>query len=318
MTAAAAISSKKWTPGDIRAYVMLMVEYLRISPSYALAADIRQAQVSRAKQQQLIADLYQSGSRKLLSKQAQVQLAQNFQSVLKTFDEFGDLINVSFDLWWNTRGIELFGLDQATPAVHAVAKLANGTGLDDSVVKDIRKHFSQTRQAESNPSALLVSIPLGITKRMQMRLVSKLLEKYPEEMPIKSAKTSRPLAVQRLRRDPLEKGIQLLWLHARHPDLKLWRLGVAAKVSKTYSSRLDAIDSRALDMNADDRNSLTILTHRMITRAQLIAENAAHGIFPSHTKRPLPDFETESVCQRLIKYKPNLKRGQKSNTPQAA
>jgi len=307
-TDSAAKSSKKWTPGAIRAYVMLMVEYLRLSPSYALAGEIRIGKLTATKQQQLIADLYQGGTRKQLSKQAQVQLALDFQSVLKTFDEFGDLINVSFDRWWDTRGIELFGLDQSAPAVHAVAKLAKGAGLDESVIKDIRRYFSRTRTAESNPSALVVSIPLGITKRMQMRLVSKLLEKYPEEMPIKSAKTSRPLAVQRLRRDPLEKGLQLLWLHTRHPDLKLWRLGVAAKVSKTYSSRLDAIDSRALDMNADDRNSLTILTHRMITRAQLIAENAAHGIFPSHTKRPLPGFETESVYKRLIKYKPNLKR----------
>ena len=308
MTTAAAKSSKKWTPGDIRAYVMLMVEYLRISPSYALAAEIKNAKFSQVKQRQLIADLYDSGSRKPLSSDVKDKLSEDFQSVLKTYDEFGDLINVSFDDWWNTRGIELFGLDQSVPKAHPVAKLKRGQGLDDLAVKDIRKHFSRVRQAESNPSALLVSIPLGITKRMQMRLITKLLEKYPEEMPIKSANTSRPLAVQRLRRDPLEKGIHLLWLHARHSDLKLWRLGVAAKVSKTYSSKMDAIDSRALEMNADDRYSLTVLTHRMMTRAQLIAENAAHGVFPSHAKRPLPAFDVETVYKRVIKYKPSLAR----------
>jgi len=314
MANVASKSSKKWTPNDIRAYVMLMVEYLRISPSYALAAELNNSNYDQTKRQLSIAELYQGGSRKPLDSETKDKLAEDFKRVLKTFEEFGDLINVNFDDWWRNRGIELFGLDQTPPRVHPVSKLAKGTGLDESVVKDIRSHFSRVRQAESNPSALLVSIPLGITKRMQMRLVSKLLEKYPEEMPIKSAKTSRPLAVQRLRRDPLEKGIHLLWLHARHPDLKLWRLGVAAKVSKTYSNRLDAIDSRALDMNADDRNSLTILTHRMMTRAQLIAENAAHGIFPSHAKRPLPAFDIETVYKRLIKSKPNLKRAYKSNT----
>lgn len=308
MTAAASKSSKKWTPGDIRAYVMLMIEYLRISPSYALATEIKNSNFSHAKQIQVITELYESDTRKPLGSDAKVKLVEDFQNVLNTFDEFGDLINVSFDDWWNTRGIELFGLDQSVPKAHPVAKLDRGQGLDEHVVKDVRNHFARVRQTESNPSALLVSIPLGITKRMQMRLVSKLLQKYPEEMPIKSAKTSRPLSVQRLRRDPLEKGIHLLWLHSRHPDLKLWRLGVAAKVSKTYSSKMDAIDSRALEMNADDRYSLTVLTHRMMTRAQLIAENAAHGVFPSHNKRPLPVFNTASVYERVIKYKPSLVR----------
>ncbi len=66
---------------------------------------------------------------------------------------------------------------------------------------------------------------------------------------------------------------------------RLWRLGAAAKVSKTYNGRLDATDSRALDMNAEDRNSLTILTYGMMTRAQLIAENAVHGCFSKPSKK---------------------------------
>ncbi len=298
---------KKWAPGAIRAYVMLMVEFLRLSPSYALATEIANANISPEKQRQLIIDLYERGSRKPLTEQAKTQALRDFEKISQTQLEFGDLVSTPFEAWWNTTGIELFGLDQAPPRVQAVSKLSKGTELDEPVVKQIRKYFA-ARKDHYNPPALLVSIPLGIPKRMQMRLISKLLEKYTEELPIKSANTSRPLAVQRLRRDPLEKGIHLLWLHARHPDLKLWQLGAAAKVSKTYSGRLDAIDSRPLSTNEDDRNSLTVLTHRMLTRAQLIAENAAHGVFPSYEKRPLPAFDTDSVYKRMIKYKPNLKR----------
>jgi len=300
--------SKKWAPGEIRAYVMLMVEYLRISPSYALASEIKNGKFSLKKQQQLITELYEKGSRKPLSSDVKEQLVRDFYIVIRTYDEFGDLINIGFDNWWKAKGIELFGLDQAIPRAHPIAKINKGVGLEDSIIKDIRKHFATTRQAESNPSELLMSIPLGVPKKLQLRLVSKLLDNFNEAIPIKSARTSRPLAVQRLRTDPLMKGIHLLWLHAKVPSLSLWRLGVAAKVSKKYSNRLEVINSRALEKNADDRNSLTILTHRMLTRSQLIAESAAHGIFPSHIKRPLPFFDPQVVNERVLKYKANLKR----------
>ena len=286
---------------------MLMVEYLRLSPSYALAGEILDGRLSGSRKQCRIIDLYQRGSRTPLSEQAQDQVLKDFDSVIQTRRDFGDLVHVTFDDWWHNTGIEHFGLDHAPPRAHAVSMLAAGTELDRSVTQDIHNHFAR-RKAEHNPAALLVSIPLGVTKRMQMRMVSKLLEKYPQHMPIKSAKTSRPLAVQRLRRDPLEKGIHLLWLHARHPELRLWQLGVAARVSKTYSASIGSIKARALSSNEDDRNSLTILTHRMLTRAQLTAENAAHGIFPSHAKRPLPVFDSGAVYRRMIVYKPKLRR----------
>jgi len=308
MTAAVSKSTKKWAPGEIRAYVMLMVEYLRISPSYALAGEIQNGKFSLTKQRQLIGDLYRRGSQKPLASEVEHQVINDFHRVIKTYEEFGDLINIDFKDWWKAKGTELFGLDQAIPRAHPIAKLTKGVGLEDSIIENIQKHFKTTRQAESNPSELLVAIPLGVTKKMQLQLVSKLLEQYIEAMPIKSAKTSRPLAVQRLRKDPLIKGIHLLWLHARLPNLSLWRLGVAANVSKKYSNRLEVTNSRALEKNADDRYSLTVLTHRMLNRSQLIAENAAHGIFPSHTKCPLPFFDPQVVNERVSKYKASLKR----------
>jgi hypothetical protein len=286
-----------------------MVEYLRLSPSYALAAELEAKRPSRDQAKELITNLYQRGSRAPLPPQAKRQLVEQFQSVIRTYEEFGDLVETPFDEWWNTRGIGLFGMDRAPPNARAIAHLTQGANDFDPVLDRLKK-YSTIRQSEGLPGALIAAIPLGITKRMQMRLVSKLLEGYREDMPIKSAKTNRPLAVQRLRKDPLEKGIHLMWLHARHPDLTLWRLGVAAKVSRTYSGGLDTIESRALDSNADNRHSLAILTRRMLTRAQLIAENAAHGIFPSHDKRPLPEFDQRRVYLRMIRYNPKLKRKQ--------
>jgi hypothetical protein len=293
-----------------------MVEYLRLSPSYALAADLAARRTSRDQAKELITNLYQRGSRAQLPPEAKRQLVEQFQSVIRTHEEFGDLEETQFDEWWNTRGIGLFGMDRAPPKARAIAHLTLGASDVDAILNGVKK-YRDIRQSEGLPSTLIAAIPLGITKRMQMRLVSKLLEGYREDMPIKSAKTKRPLAVQRLRKDPLEKGIHLMWLHARHPDLTLWRLGVAAKVSRTYSGGLDTIDSRALDSNADNRNSLAILTRRMLTRAQLIAENAAHGIFPSNEKRPLPEFNIKEVYSRMIRYNPKLRRKQQPSNSES-
>jgi len=298
-------SQKRWAPGEIRAYVRLLVEYLRLSPSYALASEMTNQGYSAAQMSKLIVNLYEKASSAPLTTQSKQQLVKEFQSVLKTREEFGDVVGTPFDTWWNTRGIDLFGLDRAPPKVQALAHLHKGNH-DISQALDRLKKYADVRKAEGSPSSLIVAIPLGITKRMQLGLISKLLEAHKEEMPIKSAKSKRPFAVQRLRREPLEKGIHLLWLHARLPELTLWRLGVAAKVSKTYSEGLHAINSRVLDSNLDSRHSLAILTRRMLTRAQLTAENAAHGIFPSHEKRLLPEFDNEQVFRRMIKSNPKL------------
>jgi hypothetical protein len=88
---------------------------------------------------------------------------------------------------------------------------------------------------------------------------------------------------------------------------------VICKVSEKYSSEIAKVGAKLTDANFDVRNSLTILTHRMLTRAQLIAENAAHGIFPSHEKRPLPEFDYAVAYKRLITYKPKL-RGNSTQT----
>jgi hypothetical protein len=99
-----------------------------------------------------------------------------------------------------------------------------------------------------------------------------------------------------------------------NPKMPLWQIGVICKVSEKYSNQIAKVGAKLTDGNFDVRNSLTILTHRMLTRAQLIAENAAHGVFPSHDKRPLPVFDLDSAYKRMIVYKPKLKRLQKRNS----
>jgi len=167
-----------------------------------------------------------------------------------------------------------------------------------------------TNFTKQNPASgqLIVAIPLGLTKSKQLNMLSKILDQYPSTTKPPAARSPRPFAAQRLRDAPLRKSIGVLWARAMNPNMPLWQIGVICKVSEKYSTQIGKVGAKLTDQNFDVRNSLTILTHRMFTRAQLIAENAAHGIFPSHAKTPLPVFDSEAVYQRLIVYKPRLKK----------
>ena len=54
------ITMKDWSTKGIKGYVMLMVEFLRISPSYELAKLIRTRSLDKKTQNKLITQLYEN------------------------------------------------------------------------------------------------------------------------------------------------------------------------------------------------------------------------------------------------------------------
>ena len=75
---------KEWSSIGIKSYLMLMLEFLRISPSYELARKDRNEG---------------------LSAEDRLSLPSDYQEVLKTYDEFGDVRKIPFETWWTTTGI---------------------------------------------------------------------------------------------------------------------------------------------------------------------------------------------------------------------
>lgn len=312
MTQSGTPKTKKPTSSGLQPYVMLMFEYLRLSPSYALAARISHEKLSKAEQAELVSQLYQTSNKRPLSDDDKLALLDNFKPVLKTFEEHGDLISVNFATWWEQTGQYLYDQDGSRPRTYSIAQLEKGGTLTPEVMQQINRYFDVLRERDDQPAAVIMAIPLGIPKKKQLELVSKSLDKHKISLPIKAAKSRRPLAAERLRNQPLIHGIGLLWVRAGQPKLPLWKVGAVCKVSPTYSAKIDPLKDKALEKNIETRQTLTTLTYRMMKRAQLIAENAAHGLFPSHSVRPLPRFDTEEVYLRMIKYKPELSRNKKS------
>ncbi len=217
-------TSKKWSTLGIKKYALLLLEFLRISPSYALAHQIRNQSISPAKQKAMVLDLYRNDSKPLTKSQSQV-LLKDFAKVLKTYDDFGDVTTIDFDNWWTSRGIHVFGSPYDKPMPIKIAGIGKQETYEPQFEKALKHYFEVKLANQGQPPALIVGIPLGLPKRVLMQRISKLIdeEKVPVENLAKRA--TKPLAVQRLRSEPLFIMLRLLMAKAQHEDWSLWKLG---------------------------------------------------------------------------------------------
>ncbi len=295
-------TSKEWSTTGIKKYALLFLEFLRISPSYALAHRLRNQPVSAGKQRQLVLDLYKDES-KPLTKTQQQEILDGFNKVLKTYDEFGDVTTIDFDDWWSNRGIHIFGSPYEKPVPLKIASVSKNEAYEPLFEKALQNYFNVKLANQGQPPALIVGIPLGLPKRVLMQRISNLID--AEKVPVQNLakRATKPLAVQRLRPEPLFIMLRLLMAKAQHEDWPLWKLGLRAKVSEKFS-QLDIEVNRKRLQDSGAKVNLNILTSRYLLKAKLVAENTARGDFPSSSKVHLPQYDFEDIYQRLtIKYK---------------
>lgn len=280
-------STKDWATKGIQGYVMLMLEYLRLSPTYELARKARASKLT-ASQKHLLPD--------------------DFDLVLKTYDEFGDVSSINFADWWATTGIDLYGSDYIKPQVRQIANIEKDEEYESGFSRALEQYFKTFRQHEGNGPGLVLAIPLGMPKRAILKEVSKMINRTGITVPPKAQKAKRSLTAKRLRSAPLFIGLNLLWAKAQHPDWANWRLGVVAKVSPTNAVGLDISVKKASTKTVDQRYNMTVLTSRALKKAQYIAENAARGRFPDPNPIALPDFDYEDIYRRMKIARPKLKK----------
>lgn len=278
---------KDWATKGIQGYVMLMFEYLRLSPSYELA---RQARIG-----------------KLTAAQKRI-LPDDFDLVLKTYDEYGDVSSISFANWWATTGINLYGTEYIKPQVRQIANIEMNEEYEPGFSKALEQYFKSFRKHEGSGRALILAIPLGVPKQEILKEVTRMINKTGVTAPPKAQKAKRSLTAKRLRSAPLFIGLNLLWAKAQNPEWVNWRLGVAAKVSPTNAVGLDLSAKKANAKTVDQRNNMTVLTSRALKKAQYIAENAARGRFPDPKPIALPEFNYIDIYRRMRIARPKLKK----------
>ena len=279
-------SKKDWATKGIQGYVMLMVEYLRLSPSYELARKARMGKLTAAEKK---------------------RLPKDFDLVLKTYDEYGDISTIQFADWWVQTGMGLYGSDYIKPQVRQIGRIEKDEEYEIGFSKALEQYFKTFRKHEGNGPGLILAVPLGMTKKVILKEVSNMINKAGVVVPPKAQKSKRSLTAKRLRSAPLFIGLNLLWAKAQHPDWANWRLGVAAKVSPTNTVGLDINAVKTTAKTADQRINLTVLTSRALKKAQLISENAARGRFPDSKAIPLPDYDYADIYRRMRITRPKLK-----------
>lgn len=284
---------------------MLMVEFLRISPSYALAHEIRTKKIALSKQAPLILKLYRDAE-KPLTKQAERDVIKDFERVLLTYDEYGDIFNCSFEAWWASKGLAIYGSPYNKPIVKKIAGMSQGEAYQPFFGKALEHYFNKQRVGEGNPPALLIAVPLGQPKRQLLAHISKLIDAEAVPLPIKSQRAVRPLAAQRLRSAPLFIMLRILMARAQYPVIPLWRIGKHAGVSQKYAQTEITLNKKRLQ-DADAKIHLSILTSRYLLKAKCVAEQAARGQFPSSSKLVLPTFDLDAIFKRLQSRYPQLK-----------
>lgn len=297
---------RDWSTKGIKGYIMLMVEFLRISPSYELARQIRFKGLDKKTQNKLITELYEAKDKKLSAIDKQMVLNE-FQSVLATYDEIGDISTMTFDDWWQARGIYIYGTPFSKPLVKQIARIEKDEDFEPLLYKPYEQYLTKIRSSEGNPTSLILGLPLGMPKADLLRQISKLIDTAKVPLVTKSARASKALAAKRLRSEPLFIQLRILMAKAQYPDMQLWKVGLWAKVSAKHAKTLDLKESKKKFEDADSKEHLAILTSRAFKNAKQVAENAARGSFPSSKAVKLPHYDFEDIYSRLRMHYKTLK-----------
>ena len=237
-----------------------------LSPSYELARRFRQG---------------------TLTPDDKARLPGDFENVLSVYDDLGDVHACSYSEWWQERGLDNFGIETAKPQVRWIATIKREPGQDGRIAEALAGYLNGAWVKEGRQSAMVISIPLGMTRARISKQIHSLLDQYPAESRRLRAKPPRyRLKKGKTSQKTLLRYLRVLWFRAAKPSDKLWQVGVRSKVSDKLSRSLKPDAARISAKDRDNVLKLSITTSRALRRGQMLAENAARGVFPSYADCP--------------------------------
>lgn len=260
------------------------LEYLCLSPSYELAR--------------------KHNAKSGLSDKDKLRVPSDFDKVLATYDLLGDIRKLSFEGLFAKCGREVFGDLFTEPRVQEVIKIPADVDisqyLDSTLWRNQQNFLSNIRQLEGQPPAVLLHLPLNISKAETMRQLEALVDGSKTLLFKSNKNIVEPkirLSTKRVRMGALINGLRLIRAKAFNPNLEQWKLGAITNLSKTHSARaqknLDHYSKGDDDKFA--RSMMYRITHRALKKAEYTAENAARGNFPLYSKIDTVDFDYKEV-----------------------
>ena len=101
----------------------------------------------------------------------------------------------------------------------------------------------------------------------------------------------------KLREPTIKQGIMALKMYQK--GILLWLIGNQLELSPAHRIELDAKDNPRSDESnlAEKTTRLQILASKLVAKAELIAENAARGLYP-----------TNAACRHAIKFRSSTRK----------
>lgn len=188
------------------------------------------------------------------------------------YRDFGKVYEMTFEQWWDKRGISLFSEQLALPSVRQL----NANDLQLS--RGIDQH-------------LLLEIPLNLTEKTIISQVRKLIRQHPERAVLRTSTAKRKLAkMVGIRQDVIESAYAVWRLYFESRDGRsvdkvgqvtgtksLYQIGKELRLVRTCMPQPTDDKERA----AKRVNGMKVAVSRMLARANNLIENAAIGTFPS-------------------------------------
>ena len=212
------------------------------------------------------------------------------QRLRSMYRDFGKVYEMTFEDWWDRRGVRLFREQVALPAVrqlsHANMELSRPLGMH-----------------------LLLEIPLNMTEKTIISQVRRLIRLHPDREVERVSTAKRSLAkLIGIKQDVIETAHSVWQLHYESRDGRtVERIGQAQGAKSLYQIGKELrLVRTCMPQPTDDKekaakriNGMKVAVSRMLARANNLIDNAAVGTFPSIQPMNEPIKWRQSVQERM-------------------
>ena len=278
-------SFKPKFPKELHPRPHLMIfwfHFLRLSPSYQLATRFRSDE---------------------LTEEDKHRLPNDFEDILKTYDDFGDVWANSYPIWTRDKWRHLFDANIVMPQAKTLGLLREGQiDCDDQLETNLKKYFDYDRPKIGYPMTIIMTLPIIGNKKRIMSEVELVLDKYDDfikkSSPVRpAAKPKYALLINKVRERVIKLSHQIVIAKASYPDYRMWQIAILLKLNPTQTEKIKKFEQQKFAAKSEgkkldgvfepveEKMLVNAVLGRYIRHAYLLAENAARGKFPCIEER---------------------------------
>ncbi len=246
--------------------------FLRLSRSYAIAT------------------AYKEGR---LTHRAAIKLLPDFEQVLPTYENFGNVWKKNPIDWLTANSYEI-GEQLRSPIAPKIVSILSPQKIEKKgqITEEFLNYLDVSWAQSGHEPTLVVSVPLKIKKINLFSFLKQALEQHEhlleDVQPVSSKLDYLQMTSEKVRMDALEKSYNLVLIEAQNPEFAEWQLaeclGVCERSVKAIKLR-EAEKAKGIEKeDYGDEPNYDMSIHTVLRRyrryAYLIAENAARGKFP--------------------------------------